>query len=256
MRSLDLWRLCDELNIVQAALLVCEYKNPDIWEYVESWDLDRRPQGYEAMKMAITVAVRTERVKGRVQLVNSSDANIVSSIDYYESLVEVDSLKEWLSTKGYSSCAFITGQPPAPAGLKQQAPPAVQRRNTQSAPVVSPDYLNKYHPSYSPKLAAAIRAWEALQTDTNYNGKGKTIKGNLESWLSDHAADFDLVNGAGEVLKSTIGDIARVANWRPIGGAPKTPELNPPVDNNNPPPNSKTTEAWGFDDDEFHIPLP
>jgi hypothetical protein len=262
MRSLGLWRLCDELNIVQAALLLCEYENPDIWEYVENWDLEKRPPGYEAMKTAVTAAIRTERVKGKIQFVDSSVANVGSSIDYYESLVEVDSLKEWLSTKGHSNASFVTGKPiprtgldrqGSSAGRKTQGPPANWRSHMLS---VSPDYLNKDHPCYSPKLAAAIHAWEALQADTQYRDNGKSIKSNLDAWLTAHAADFDLVNEAGDAMKTTIGELAKVANWSTGGGAPKTPERNLPVGNENLPPSFEATEDGGFDDDEFHIPIP
>ena len=52
MEELDYWRLCEELNIVQAALLIVG-EDPSIAEYVERWDVEKRAQGYEAAKTAI-----------------------------------------------------------------------------------------------------------------------------------------------------------------------------------------------------------
>ena len=52
MNKIDYWRLCDEFTILQAALLVVG-EDPSLAEWIENWDLDRRPEGYEAVKAAI-----------------------------------------------------------------------------------------------------------------------------------------------------------------------------------------------------------
>jgi len=53
---------------------------------------------------------------------------------------------------------------------------------------------------------------------------GKHVKQNLESWLTAHAAEFDLVKDDGEINADAIkNQIAKVANWKDKGGAPKTP---------------------------------
>ncbi len=52
MKELDYWRLCEELNIVQAALLVVG-DDPGLSEYAEGWDVHKRPKGFEAAKAAI-----------------------------------------------------------------------------------------------------------------------------------------------------------------------------------------------------------
>ena len=57
MEELDYWRLCEDLNIVQAALLVVGDK-PNLAEYTEDHEVHKRPLGYEAAKTAITGALK------------------------------------------------------------------------------------------------------------------------------------------------------------------------------------------------------
>jgi hypothetical protein len=80
------------------------------------------------------------------------------------------------------------------------------------------DYLNPKHPRYAPKLAAAVRAWQAV-TEPN----GKHPKQALSKWLRDHAKEYGLVDDKGKPTETGIEEAAKVANWQPGGGAPKTP---------------------------------
>lgn len=80
------------------------------------------------------------------------------------------------------------------------------------------DYLDPNHPRYAPKLAAAVRAWRAV-TDPN----GKHPKQALEKWLREHAAEFGMTDANGKPNETGIEEVAKVANWQPSGGAPKTP---------------------------------
>jgi len=81
-----------------------------------------------------------------------------------------------------------------------------------------PAYLNPEHPRYAPKLAAAIRAWEAVE-----DPKGKHPAQAIREWLTRNAKELGLLKDGGELNKSAIDDIAKIANWQPKGGAPKTP---------------------------------
>ena len=161
MEELDYWRLCEELNVVQAALLVVG-ENPDCAEYVESWDVDKRPKGYEAVKTAILgglknsiyhnenweewaiteddfyklkaedphtvgketeamdnlVALRRNFIRGVLEPESEFDihgnevGHIKDTINVYKSMVNVDSLKQWLRYKGVSKGFFF----PEPVG--------------------------------------------------------------------------------------------------------------------------------------------
>ena len=82
----------------------------------------------------------------------------------------------------------------------------------------APDYLDPKNPRYAPKLAAAVRAWQSV-TDSG----GKHPKQALAKWLREHAAEFGMTDDEGKPNETGIEEAAKVANWQPGGGAPKTP---------------------------------
>ncbi len=110
------------------------------------------------------------------------------------SRVQVESLKEWLVSRGFRQGFFFP-----------------ERTET-------PDYLDPGNPRYAPKLAAAVRAWQAV-TDP----AGRHPKQALTKWLRENAAEFDLTDDEGKPNETGIEETAKVANWQPGGGAPKTP---------------------------------
>jgi len=211
-------------------------------EYAEGWDVEKRPKGYEAAKTAICSGLRkyiqyekersklyqktfiaqyddpnspdmvaenddylsellTNSIKGRLVGVPNFDCEdgrvvgfIEGTVDVRESMVNVDSLKQWLRLKGFTSGFFF----PEPAGIME--------------------FLNPTHPRYAPKLAAAVKAWQAV-TD---GGKGSP-KQALDKWLREHAAEFRLTSDDGNPIEQAIQDCSKIANWKQTGGAPKTP---------------------------------
>lgn len=206
MEGLDYWRLCEELSIIQAALLIAGEDPADSAVYVEGWEPHDVPKGYDAAKTAISSALIKGSIKGNFIPNFDTDSNgntlgpIDGSIDVEKSSIEVDSLRDWLRIRGFTSGFFFP---------------------TASA---TPSFLDSNNPHYSPKLAAAVRAWEAITTDPTYLDNGKHVKQNLESWLTAHAAAYDLVKPDGDINNDAIkNQIAKVANWKEKGGAPKTP---------------------------------
>ncbi|MBV1870193.1 MAG: hypothetical protein KUG76_04730 [Gammaproteobacteria bacterium] len=240
MEELDYWRLCDELNIVQAALLVVG-EDPSCAEYIEDQDVQNRPKGYEAAKTAICSGlkhyIRYEKEFSEnqadeehlgmeysiqsnttqaddnyfVSLFNRSIAGtlvpqpefdmngnnlgfIEGTIDVYKSTVSADSLKQWLRLKGFKTGFFFP------------------------KPVETTDFLDPLNPRYAPKLAAAVKAWQAV-TDA---GK-KSPKQALDKWLREHATEFGLTNDEGNPIEQAIEECSKVANWNTKGGATKTP---------------------------------
>lgn len=111
-----------------------------------------------------------------------------------KSMIDVSELKKWLSGKGYRGGFFF----PDSTG--------------------TPDYLDPHNPRYAPKLAAAVRAWQSV-TDAS----GKHPKQALAKWLREHAAEFGMTDDEGKPNETGIEEAAKVANWQPSGGAPKTP---------------------------------
>jgi len=236
MEELDYWRLCEELNIVQAALLVVGEEARRA-EYVEEQQESGRPKGYEAAKTAICgglknfifyeteyskfeketlhfprvadalqenheylSSLRSRSIEGALVPESEFDMNgngigfISGTIDLYKSTVNADSLKQWLRLKGFTTGFFFP------------------------EPVETMDFLDPLNTRYAPKLAAAVKAWQAV-TD---GGKGSP-KQALDKWLREHAAEFRLTSDEGSPIEQAIQDCSKIANWKQTGGAPKTP---------------------------------
>ncbi|MCP5017691.1 MAG: hypothetical protein GY938_20830 [Ketobacter sp.] len=240
MENLDYWRLCEELNIVQAALLVVG-EDPTIAEYAEDWEVQDRPKGYEAAKTAICSGLRNHiRYEKELNDIEAQDASlrvdhpnttsllyenddylnvlrsrsvsgilveqreydingnpfgsIEGSVDVYKSLVNADSLKQWLRRKGFKTGFFFP------------------------EPVDTLDFLDPSNPRYAPKLAASVRAWQAVT-----NAGKRSPKQALDKWLREHAVEYSLTNNEGKPIEQAIEECSKVANWSPKGGATKTP---------------------------------
>lgn len=234
MESLDYWRLCDELTIIQAALLTVG-EDPSVdQEYVERWAPERRPKGYSAVMAALTHAIYSGRLPAQVQIDNEkhrtlelfttvgaelADGNVVTiedlrvhrPLDIALSTIAVDDLKKWLRARGIKTGFFF--------------PEVVMD---------GPDYLDGSHPNYAPKLAAAVEAWQTV-TSTPDLLRNKTPKQALEKWLREHGARYGLTDDEGKLNEQGMADVAKVANWNTKGGAPKTfsssaSKQNPPTD--------------------------
>jgi hypothetical protein len=52
---------------------------------------------------------------------------------------------------------------------------------------------------------------------------GKSPKQSLTKWLREHASEFNLTDDEGKPNETGIEEAAKVANWQPMGGAPRTP---------------------------------
>ena len=241
MEPLDYWRLCEELSIAQAALLIIG-ENPSYAGLVNNWDIDKRPDGYDAAITAIssglknfiryqkeyqTFETQTENLRldhanapdmeleNEIYLkslykrsiegtlvqeteydINGNDMGFIEgSVDCFRSIINVDSLKEWLLVKGFTTGFFFP-----------------EMAETM-------DFLDPQNPRYAPKLAASVKAWQSV-TDA---GK-RSPKQALDKWLREHAVQFGLTNEDGKALiENAIEECSKVANWSPKGGATKTP---------------------------------
>ncbi|MDA1372720.1 MAG: hypothetical protein O2971_18455 [Proteobacteria bacterium] len=203
LSSLDLWRLCDELTIVQAALLLSGLEPSGNQDFVEHWEPHKRPPGYEAAKAALTRALKRGDIDGEIAPHYDTDINghiigpIDGTIDLQQSVLEVASVKNWLGKRGISTGFFFA-----------------EKEDFL-------DFLDTKHPRYSPKLAASVSAWFAIDSEESLNGKSP--KSALERWLRENAADYGLSDEEGKPNEKGIEECAKVANWQTKGGAPKTP---------------------------------
>ncbi len=164
---------------------------------VENQTSNSQPKGYNAAKNAILKAVKNGSLEGELIEVQE-DINSSPEISLHSSTVIVEDLKLWLRRKGFEKHFFFF-----PEGLDGE-------------------FLDEDHPRYSPKLAAAVRAWEALEDDSFL--KATTPKKAAQKWLRLYAVDFNLCDSDGIPVESAIEEISKVVNWNPKGGAPSTPD--------------------------------
>ena len=198
---MDYWRLCDELSVMQAVLLFFDCNPDNFPSYIPYFSSDL-PQNASALLTAINNAIAGGRLNSTYVVNAMAPPGSVEAdkIDANHTRVLVDDFRTWLRNRGVTTGFFFPDALPIP------------------------DYLNPEYPYYSRKLAAAIRVWEAVTTDTRYRNNGKTAKQNIIRWLYNNAQKFGLVHEDGKLILNAIeNQIAKVANWEYDGGAPTTP---------------------------------
>ena len=232
MEKMDYWRLCDELSVVQAALLMVGI-NPEQYLYVMNNKEDERPENFSAALAALSHAILGDRLPATIRRKawEKSWEELVSGKTFTKKINVFSNQKE-LPGKGYAS---------KPPGVLYHAEPDwnmttvlvedlkvwLKGRGFNKGfffPQASdtPDFLDQFHKNYAPKLAAAIRAWQAVNTDPDLM-KGKTVKQALLKWLRKNADQFGLTKDDGNPNEQGIDEIAKISNWATKGGAPKTP---------------------------------
>jgi hypothetical protein len=224
MPKIDSWRLCDELSVVAAAFLISGEDPTDdseVSEFPEDTDQEFKkfestdpklfkslpkvpepPGNFIAIMAALINAIEGNRLPAKIHYNSKAPSEgqiYINTIDWYKSKIMVADLRKWLKSRGVASGFFF---PDSDSG---------------------PDYLNPNHPNYSRKLAAAVKAWEAVTHNPEYLQKSWSPKRKLVHWLENNAARFGLKKNDGKIDIWVIeNQIAKVANWKPQGGAPKT----------------------------------
>jgi hypothetical protein len=100
--------------------------------------------------------------------------------------------------------------------------------NTESdAHTGNRSFMNPDHPRYSPELAMAVTAWEALE------GKDNAIEEEIEEWIKEHAKDISKFLNIKEVetgiAKNKLERISTVVGWNGPGRRRKElASKNPP----------------------------
>ncbi|WP_109485778.1 hypothetical protein [Occallatibacter savannae] len=203
----EIWGLAEALTVAQAALLIIGV-DPDGVQY-SIQHANHRPAGLEPVMTALAVAINTGKLRATDNGSGRRDENhkwqlpVVGDFDWpHRVTVLVSDIKEWLRQRDYRSTFFLPDQ-------------------TSVDHSSIPPYMNPHHEHRAPKLVAAIRAWEAV---TNKPGllKHKSAKAAITKWLKEHASEFALVKADGSPNELGIEEVAKVANWSPKGGAPKT----------------------------------
>lgn len=233
MEKMDYWRLCDELSVVQAVLLIIG-EDPAESSKVLNWEENNWPENFSATLAALSHAILGGRLRATIRrsawergwdeepdekiyftrnlalfpdqpefpdkadFVRHRGVIYRAEPDWNLTTVMVEDLQEWLSARGFSSGFFF------PQAGNQ------------------PDYLNSGYQNYSQKLAAAITAWQAVNADQDLV-KGTTVKQALLKWLRKNADRFGLTKDDGNPNEQGIEEVAKISNWDTKGGAPKTP---------------------------------
>ena len=214
VEGLDYWRLCHELSVIQAALLIVGEDPAGTEHLVLEWKPENRPTGFDGTFAALKHAINGKGLPAtvrrqswergwnedpdegeNVRCADTRGRQIIykANPDWDLTTVTVDDLRRWLVSRGLRTGFFF---PQASEG---------------------PDYLEPSHPRYAPKLAAAVRAWGSVTELA-----GKPPKQALVKWLREHAAEYELTDEEGNPNQTGIEEIAKVANWKPAGGAPRT----------------------------------
>ncbi len=206
MDKMDYWRFCDDISIVQAALLILGL-NPSDFINLMTWQTNEYPDNFNAVFTALTNAVICKKLKAEIHFMIEQRFDSIAE-DFYEyetedpdwdkTMVSVDDIRSWLKSRGVKQGFFFP------------------------QPIETQDYLDPNQKNYAPKLAAAIRAWQAVNTDPDLL-KGKTVKQVLLKWLRKNADQFGLTKDDGNPNEQGIEEIAKISNWATKGGAPKTP---------------------------------
>lgn len=137
MDDLEYWRLCDELSVMQAALLAVGVDPAsEAGAYCEDWKPHERPRGYEALKTAIASALRKGEIKGVLVPLYEYDINgnicdeVPGSIDIRDSNVEVTSVREWLASHGLARASGFFSDPSTP--MQSEVPASLLKRLSEA----------------------------------------------------------------------------------------------------------------------------
>lgn len=142
--------------------------------------------------------------------------------DWAETMLAVDDLRALYSKRGLHSWFFF------PSGLQD-------------------GFRDRNHPRYTPKLATAVAAWEAVKC----SGRNKSVKQTLIDWIVSNGVQFGLGNSENVVTPTVAEEVAKIANWQTGGGATKTSVENNESDENPDMPIQNFDEVKNPDDVPF-----
>jgi hypothetical protein len=196
METLVHWKLAEELNPRQAALLMLGLDPARFSSALDSRPSDQ-PRGYEAFITALKNGITNKRIEARISYYENSTYDC-DAISWEDTVLAVESLKNWLVEKNIRDPFFNTG-----GGIMEFS------------------FMDENHPQYSPKLAATVSAWIAV-TDNPELLNRKTPKQAVEKWLRENANQFGLTKDDGKLNESAITEICKIVNWNPQGGVAKT----------------------------------
>ena len=199
MDAIDYWGFSDQYSIINAAFLIIGC-NPDDYDRVYPNEKNSNlPDGFNAVKTALMLAA----ISGSIDTVtikwHDPTAFDDKQLDFYETTISADALENFCLKQGYRAEFFERRRK-----RKEQSDHSLQTKR------------------YPPKLRAALDAWSAISSDPD-SIRGISPKEALKRWLSANASSYGLLNKNGTPNETGIEEVAKVANWKPEGGANPTP---------------------------------
>jgi len=210
----DIWRLIDYYTLPQAAALIANI-DPCAIEYKEaSKSLHLQtgmPNDIRVGHANIVFTLLVKKIKK--EYAKWAEENQIEKIPLKKQF-----FVDWLIRTGQNPKFFSREIERTRAHRSAMRNMKLHERIMEETRLRRKDYLDPENPRYAPKLAAAIRAWQAVE-----DPKGKHPAQAIREWLTRNAKELGLLKDDGKPNKSAIEDIAKIANWQPKGGAPKTP---------------------------------
>jgi hypothetical protein len=218
MEALDFWKLCDRVTVFQAIVLTIgldpgNLRSKDVEG--ERWHRERQeksPDGYGAVKTALLTAIQNGDLKGvtvcelRDTDINGNDnGSLPGTVDIDGTYIPTAAIRQFLKERNFQSAFFTPHEDPS-----------------------MPGYLDPAHPCYATKLAAAVDAWTVVTTEGKYETES-TPKQLMEKWLRINAVRYGLNKPDGKLNEDGISQITKIANWKPEGGAARTPGSKNPT---------------------------
>lgn len=231
---LEGWRLADRLSVDHAAMFIAEVDPADMRGDLVRYDkykgylaalqeairgnrlkadlayplYRQNPWDEDAPSSSLYVSVPADLPLEKLRGMPAPDPNkpirLQDEPDWTRTTIEVEDLKAWLRSKRQFPAFFFPTEVP-------------------------PDFMNPDDPRYSPKLACAVAAWEAV------TGPAKSsVKQAIEDWVRKNWERFGGLDKEGKVPKAAVEEIGKVVNWVPEGGAPRAgggqvPRTSPPL---------------------------
>jgi hypothetical protein len=200
------WGLCENFSVEQAALLSSGYLPEDYAFDFDEWEVKNWPTGLYATFTALKNAVTTGTLPALIQYQHLRYNKCVV-LDTAQTTIAVGDLVNWFRARGKTPYMFGPMRMPSDSKLEED---------------IKVGYLDRNNSKFSLKLEAAINAWGAVSRIPSLKVSPKQA---IIEWLRENAAGYGLVKDDGSVNETGIEEIAKVAHWRPKGGATKTPEI-------------------------------
>lgn len=231
-----LWKLSEDYSVLDAAALIAGYEPTEIDRCSNDTYFDTNFPSYSVTLKAITQAIINLRLKAQIRHSVFEQGYALRIVgDEYKVFGDVLKKNEALGTKDLyvkpnGEAFFVLPSPDwaLTSVTKEDLVNWLSSRGIKSgfffdSSVDAPNYLDKNHPRYAPKLAASVHAWLAMENSELI--VRKSAKQALAKWLRENSARFRLSDEEGIPNEKGIEECAKVANWDDKGGAPKTPYL-------------------------------